>query len=69
MTRWIQEWVILSVLMILGAGMLFVLWAIWPLLPARLPATILPTLSPEGLAAMLMLLVVVTGFGKLMCAK
>ena len=42
MTRWIREWFLLSMLMVLGAGMLFVFWAIWPMLPARLPEIILP---------------------------
>ena len=69
MTRWIQEWFVLSVLIVLGAGMLFVFWAIWPLLPDRLPASILPTLNLEGTIAILMLLAMVAGFGKLMCEK
>ncbi|MEJ5309685.1 MAG: hypothetical protein WHX52_07920 [Anaerolineae bacterium] len=69
MIRWIQEWVILSMLAILAAGTLFVLWVIWPLLPGRLPVTILPTLNLEGVVSILMLLVIITGFGKLLCSK
>ena len=45
MTRWIREWFFLSMLIVLGAGMLFVFWAIWPLLPTRLPSIMLPALS------------------------
>ncbi len=69
MIRWIQEWVILSMLAILAAGTLFVLWVIWPLLPGRLPVIILPTLNLEGVVSILMLLVIITGFGKLLCSK
>ncbi len=69
MARWIQEWVILSMLAILAAGTVFVLWVIWPLLPGRLPVTILPTLDIEGVISILMLLVIIAGFGKLLRGK
>ena len=69
MLRWMREWFIISTLLVLGAGMLFVLWTIWPLLPSRLPAIILPTLNLEGTVAILMLLAMVAGLGKLMCCK
>ncbi|HOU15831.1 MAG TPA: hypothetical protein PKZ84_22225 [Anaerolineae bacterium] len=69
MTRWIRDWFILSALVVMGAGMLFVFWAIWPLLPNRLPTVIFPTLDLEGVVAILMLIVILAGFGKLMCCK
>lgn len=69
MTRWIQEWIILSMLAILALGTVFVLWVIWPLLPGRLPATIFPTLDVEGVVSILMLLIIIAGFGKLLCSK
>lgn len=69
MVRWIQEWVILSMLAILAAGTVFVLWIIWPLLPGRLPVIILPALNPGGVVSILMLLVIIAGFGKLLCSK
>jgi hypothetical protein len=69
MVRWIQEWVILSMLAILTVGTVFVLWVIWPLLPGRLPATIFPALDLEGVVSILILLIIVAGFGKLLCSK
>jgi len=66
MARWIREWFILSALVVMGAGMLFMFWTIWPLLPDRLPATIFPPLDLEGVAAILMLIVIIAGFGKLL---
>jgi len=68
MTKWISEWMLLSMVLVLGAGLLFVLWAVWPLLPGRLPAEVLTSLSTEGLMAMGMLLVVTLGFAKLVSA-
>ena len=68
MTKWISEWVLLSMVLVVGAGLLFVLWAIWPLLPERLPVEVLTSLSAEGVIAMGMLLVVTLGFGKLLAA-
>jgi len=68
MTKWISEWVLLSMVLVVGAGLLFVLWAIWPLLPERLPVEVLTSLSAEGVIAMGMLLVVTLGFGKLVAA-
>jgi hypothetical protein len=69
MARWIQEWVILSMLAVLAAGTVFILWMSWPLLPEQLPATIFPTLDLEGVISILMLLVILAGFGKLLCSK
>ncbi len=69
MTRWIRDWFIVSVLMMMGAAMLFMFWAIWPLLPDRLPAIILPTLDLEGIVSILMLMIILAGFGKLLCGK
>ena len=69
MTRWIREWFLLSTLMVLGAGMLFVFWAIWPMLPAQLPEIILPSLSLDGAISILMLLAMVAGLGKLMAGS
>lgn len=66
MAKWIGEWVIVSMLVVLGLGMLFMLWAVWPLVPERLPTEIALSLNLEGLIAMGMLLVVLAGFGKLM---
>ena len=66
MARWIREWFLLSILMVLGAGMLFVFWAIWPILPTRLPEIVLPPLSLDGVVSVLMLLAMVAGLGKLM---
>ena len=36
MVRWIREWATLSALLILAMGMIFVFWAIWPLLPGQI---------------------------------
>ncbi len=69
MTRWIRDWFILSALVVMGAGMLFVFWAIWPLLPNRLPTILLPSLDLEGVIAILMLIIILAGFGKLMCSR
>jgi hypothetical protein len=69
MTRWIRDWFILSALVVMGAGMLFMFWAIWPLLPDRLPVVILPSLDLEGTVTILMLIVIVAGFGKLLRGK
>ncbi len=69
MTHWIRDWLILSTLMVIGTGMLLMLWAIWPLLPARLPAMLLPTLDVEGVISILMLIVIGIGFGKLLSCK
>jgi len=69
MTKWISEWVLLSMVLVLGAGLLFVLWAIWPLLPERLPVEVVTSLSTEGVIATGMLLVVTLGFGKLVAAR
>ncbi len=69
MVRWIREWVILSVLAVLAVGTVFVLWVIWPLLPGRLPVIVLPALNLEGVVSILMLLVIIAGFGKLLCSK
>lgn len=69
MARWVRDWFILSALVIMGAGMLFMFWAIWPLLPTRLPTVILPSLDLEGIIAILMLIVIIVGFGKLMCSQ
>jgi hypothetical protein len=66
MAKWIGEWVMVSMLVVLGLGMLFMLWAVWPLLPERLPAEIALSLNLESIVAMGMLLVVLAGFGKLM---
>jgi len=67
--KWVREWFILSTLLILGMGLIFVLWAIWPLLPNRLPAEVLASLDPEGVLAMGLLIVVTLGFGKLLTSK
>ena len=69
MTRWIREWVVLSMLIVFGAGLLFVFWAIWPLLPARLPEAVLPALSRDGVISILMLLAILAGLGKLMAGN
>ncbi|MBN1247410.1 MAG: hypothetical protein JXC32_07110 [Anaerolineae bacterium] len=69
MTKWISEWVVFSMLLVLGGGLLFVLWAIWPMLPQRLPNQVLANLNVEGLLAMGTLLIFVLGFGKLVFAK
>ena len=69
MTRWIREWFLLSMLMVLCAGMLLVLWTIWPMLPARLPEIVLPSLSLDGVVSVLMLLAMVSGLGKLMAGN
>ena len=65
LAKWISEWVLLSLMLVLGAGLLFVLCAVWSLLRERLPAEVLTPLSTEGVIAMGMLLVVTLGFGKL----
>lgn len=69
MAKWIGEWVIFSMLLVLGGGLIFMLWAIWPLLPQRVPSEVLANLNVEALLAMGTLLVMVLGFGKLVFAK
>ncbi len=66
MLKWIREWMMLSVLMVAALGMVFMMWMIWPLVPARFPTA---NVDLEGMLAMLMLFVVVLGFGKLICRK
>ena len=69
MAKWIGEWVTFSMLIVLGMGLLFLFWAVWPLLPQRLPSEVLNTLNIEGMMAMGTLLIVVIGFGKLVFSK
>lgn len=69
MVRWIRDWFMLSALLVLGLGLAFVFWAIWPLLPGRLPAQLFTSLDSEGLFAILLLLIVLVGFGKLLGSK
>ena len=69
MARWIGEWVGQAMVFGVGAGLVFVLWAIWPMLPERLPVEVMASLSTEGLVAMGTLFVVALGFGKLVFAK
>jgi hypothetical protein len=66
MTKWLGEWLILSMLVVLMLGMVLIFWAVWPMLPERLPGQVALSLNLEGAAAMVMLLIVVVGFGKLM---
>jgi len=69
MARWIGEWIGQAMVLAVGAGLVFVMWAIWPMLPERLPAQIAGSLSVEGTIALGMLLVISLGFGKLVFAK
>lgn len=69
MAKWIGEWVTFSMLIVLGMGLLFLFWAVWPLIPQRLPSEVLSTLDVEGLMAMGTLLILVLGFGKLVFSK
>ena len=69
MVRWIGGWFTASMLIVLGLGLVFVFWAIWPLLPSRLPSSVAPTMSAEGIVAILVLIVILVGFGKLLCSK
>ncbi len=66
MLKWIREWFVLSAILVLGMVMLFMLWAIWPLLPTRLPPNVLNSLDFEGVFAIVLLIVVLLGFGKLL---
>ncbi len=69
MLQWIRDWALLSILLLLGMGLLFVFWAIWPMLPARLPAEIIISVDPEGVFAIGLLLVILLGLGKLITDK
>jgi len=69
MVKWIREWLVLSTLAILGLGMVFMFWAIGPLLPMRFPSDVVLSLDFEGVLTMALFFVVVVGFGKLMCCK
>jgi hypothetical protein len=69
MLSWVRDWLVLSTLVIMGLGMVFVLWVVWPLLPARVPAAALASFDLEAIGAILLLLVMFVGWGKLMCLK
>lgn len=68
MARWVGEWMMLSMLLVLGMGLLLVFWTIWPLMSAQLPAAVL-SITPEGLLALLLLAVIGVGFGKLLAGR
>jgi hypothetical protein len=66
MLKWVAEWFMISVLLILLLGTVLVLWSVWPLLLQQLTAPRMPVLNAEGAFAILMLLVILVGFGKLL---
>ncbi len=68
MTRWIGEWMGLSMLAFLGIGGLFLLWAAGPNLVRSLSAvSAVPNM--EGVGAIAFLGVVVIGFLKLVFGR
>lgn len=69
MAKTFGQWLMLSVIVVMAVGMLLILWAVWPLLPGRLPVALIGPINLEAGFAMLMLLVVVIGFGKLMVGR
>jgi len=69
MSKWFAEWLVISFLMVLSAVLLFIIWAIWPLLTARLVALRALSPGPEGVAALALLMAVSVGFAKLMCGN
>jgi membrane-bound metal-dependent hydrolase YbcI (DUF457 family) len=66
MFKWIREWFMLSAIIVLGMVTVFMLWAIWPLLSVRLSPEMMNTLNVEGIFAILLLITVLVGFGKLL---
>ncbi|MGC9357380.1 MAG: hypothetical protein ACP5GX_05925 [Anaerolineae bacterium] len=66
MLKWVGEWVIVSLLLVLLLGMAFLVWVMWPLLLNRLAVVTPPVMDPQGIFALLMLLVVLAGFAKLL---
>ena len=66
MLKWMAEWFMVSVLLILLLGMVLVVWSIGPLLLQQLASPRMPVLNAEGAFAILMLLVILVGFGKLL---
>jgi len=69
MAKWIGQWIVQAAVFAVGAGLVFVLWAIWPMLPDRLPVEIVSSMSVEGMIAIGTLLAVSLGFGRLVFAK
>ncbi len=65
MLKWMAEWFVISVLLILLLGTVLVVWSVWPLLQQQLAAPRMPVPNAEGAFAILMLLVILVGFGKL----
>ncbi|MFP4346252.1 MAG: hypothetical protein ACLFU8_16275 [Anaerolineales bacterium] len=66
MLKWMAEWLVVSVFLILLLGMVLIFWSVWPLLLQQLTSPRMPALNAEGAFAILMLLVILVGFGKLL---
>jgi uncharacterized SAM-binding protein YcdF (DUF218 family) len=66
MLKWVGEWVLVSLLLVMVLGMAFLAWVMWPLLVNRMATPASPLLDPEGVLALVMLLVILVGFGKLL---
>ncbi|MBN2006904.1 MAG: hypothetical protein JXA21_26355 [Anaerolineae bacterium] len=68
MTKWIGEWIGLSMLAFFGVGGLFVFWIAWPNLLQSLSAVaVIPDM--EGLAVIAFFAIVVIGFLKLVFGR
>lgn len=68
MTKWIGEWMGLSMLAFLGVGSFLAFWVVGPNL-AQLLSTVSVVLNVEGLAVIAFLGVVVIGFLKLVFGR
>ena len=65
MTRWIMEWLTISVIGFFGVGAMMVFSTVWSIIPDRIAATNLGALDTEGKFALVLLFVIVVGCVKL----
>ncbi|MDF1515926.1 MAG: hypothetical protein P1S60_19110 [Anaerolineae bacterium] len=65
MTKWLMEWLTLSIIGVFGIGALMVLSTVWSLIPERISESGLGALDTEGKFALLLLFVIGVGCVKL----
>lgn len=65
MARWIMEWFTVSIVGLLGFGMIVVFSTFWSLIPSQIAESSLGTLDAEGKAAFILLFIIAIGCVKL----
>ena len=65
MSRWIMEWLTVSIFGVFGVSLVFVFSTLWSLIPAHIAQTGLGSLDTEGKAALILLFVIGVGCVKL----